>query len=425
MSVFDRIKALKGHWKSLLAGGLVLSVVLMVFAPSPPQAADPWVAVSSQELEHEIGLVGKIESLDTALITAPFEGIALANTLSLGMRVEKGQALLSLDTQSLEIKVREALANKLKMQQAVAVYRAWATGSEVRQARQALRVAELGMQSLELELTQVETLYQKGIVPRNERDTLKQQHQQQALELTAAKAQLKDMLAAGEGEGRSIADMDYQNASIAHEQLNALLEQNTLHAPFSGVVLALGAPQSAGGEVAGLNQGTLVTKGQLLIRLGNMQGFKIVTQVSEADVSKLALNQSVAISGEGFAGRQLDGYVSAISLLAVQDESAGNAARYPVTISVNAPGDGDFKHVRLGMSVHMMIVTYRNENSFIIPHAAIEQAGDASFVEHRERLDAPVVRREVRVGQSTVDGVEVFGLESGFVRVRAGGQEAG
>ena len=422
MSVFDWIKPLKGHWKPLLAGGLVFTVVLVIFVPAPPQAATSWVAVSSQSLEHEIGLVGKIEPLATALITAPFDAIALANTLSLGMPVEEGQALLSLDTQLLEIKVREALANKLKMQQSVAVYRAWATGSEVRQARQALRVAELAMQRLDLELSQVETLYQKGIVPRNERDTLKQQHTQQALELIAAKAQLKDILAAGEGEGRSIANMDYQNASIVHEQLNALLQQKTLHAPFSGVVLALGSPQLTGGEVAGLYQGTLLSKGQQLIKLGNMQGLKIVTQVSEADVNKLALNQPVAISGEGFAGQQLSGYVSAISQLAVQDDSIGNAARFPITITVNASGSEDFTDIRLGMSVHMIIVTYRNENSFIVPHTAIKQVGDASFVEYRESPDAPVVTREVRVGQSTVEGVEVFGLDSGFVSVKVPAQ---
>ena len=40
------------------------------------------------------------------------------------------------------------------------------------------------------------------------------------------------------------------------------------------------------------------------------------------------------------------------------------------------------------------------------------------FVEHRENLDAPVVRREVTIGQSTAQGVEVFGLTPGFVSVK-------
>lgn len=98
-------------------------------------------------------MVGKIEPIETAILTAPFEGFALGNQLSPGMPVEEGQALLSLDTELLEIKVRDALASKLKAQQAVAVFRTWAAGSKVRQARQILKVAELAMQRLDLELS--------------------------------------------------------------------------------------------------------------------------------------------------------------------------------------------------------------------------------------------------------------------------------
>lgn len=419
MRVFDRSNALAGRWKYFAALGLLLTLALVLLLPATPDGPVTWVAVSSQKLEHEIGLVGKIEPVETTIITAPFEGFALANELRPGMQVEQGQALLSLDTALLEIKVRDALANKLKMQQAFEVYEAWATGQQMMRARQALRVAELYAGSLELELSQVEELYQKGIVARNERDALKQQHNLQSLELTAAKIELKHVQAAGKGEARTIADMEYQNASIAHQQLSALLEHKTLHAPFSGVVLSLGAPQSTAGEAGGLHRGVLLATGQQLIKLGNLKGLKVVTQVAESDVNKFVLNQDVAIAGDGFSGRQLSGYVSAISQLAVQDDNAGSAARFPVTITVNAPEDGDFKNVRLGMSVHMTIVTYRNENSFIIPHAAVEQAGDAMFVEHRENLDAPVVRREVTIGQSTAQGVEVFGLTSGFVSVRS------
>ena len=418
MSVFDPIKALSGHWKYLAAGGLVLTSLLVLYLSAAQDGAVTWVAVSSQKLEHEIGLVGKIEPVETTIITVPFESFALANELRPGMQVEQGQALLSFDTSLQEIKVREALANKLKMQQAVEVYKTWATGPEMTRARQALRVAELSMGSLELELSQVEALYQKGIVARNERDALQQQHYLQSLELAAAKRELKHSQAAGKGEARTIADMEYQNASIAHQQLSALLEHKTLHAPFSGVVLSLGAPQSTGGEVEALHQGVLLAKGQQLIKLANMKGLKIVTQVAESDVNRFALNQEVAISGDGFSGQQLSGYVSAISQLAVPDDNAGNAARFPVTITVNAPESGDFKDVRLGMSVHMMIVTYRNEHSVIIPHGAVQQAGDASFVEHRESLDAPVNRRKVTIGQSTAQGVEVFGLTSGFVSMK-------
>lgn len=399
----------------------VLAVVLLagawiVLTPLAPDETEVWAAVSSRKLEHEIGLVGRVEPVETSVLNAPFEGVVMAHELSPGMQVEEGQALLSFDTALLEIKVRDALANKLKQQQIVETFRTWTNGSQVAEAKRSLRVAELAMQNLDLELSQVEALYQKGIVPRNELDSLKQQRYLQALELTAATSELDNVLASGRGEAKTIAGMELHNASVIHEQLNALLAHKTLYAPFSGVVLSLGSPQSNGGEVVTLNKGALFAMGQQVIKLGNMSGLKVVTQVSESDVSKFSLNQEVRITGEGFSA-DLSGYISAISQMAVQDQNEGSAARFPVTITVNQSSSDDFKLVRLGMSAHMTIVTYRNDNSFIIPHAAVGKDGDSLFVEHREELDAPVVRRTVTIGQSSVDGVEVFGVESGYVRV--------
>ena len=400
----------------------VLAVVLLagawiVLTPLAPDETEVWAAVSSRKLEHEIGLVGRVEPVETSILNAPFEGVVMAHELSPGMQVEEGQALLSFDTALLEIKVRDALANKLKQQQIVETFRTWTNGSQVAGAKRSLRVAELAMQNLDLELSQVEALYQKGIVPRNELDSLKQQRYLQALELTAATSELDNVLASGRGEARTIAGMELHNASVIHEQLNALLAHKTLYAPYSGVVLSLGSPQSGDGEVATLHKGALFAKGQQVIKLGNMSRLKVVTQVSESDVSKFSLNQEVRITGEGFSA-DLSGYISAISQMAVQDQNEGSAARFPVTIMVNQSSSGDFKLVRLGMSAHMTIVTYRNDNSFIIPHAAVGKDGDSLFVEHREELDAPVVRRTVTIGQSSVDGVEVFGVESGYVRVK-------
>lgn len=410
--------ARSGRWKYLVGVGLVVVALLLFCLPKAPDDESSWVSVTRQKLEHEIGLVGKIEPMDAVIINAPFEGSVLANELTPGMQVEKGQALLSFDPALLEIKIRDALANKLKAQQNVESYRRWATGPDVRRAKQALRVAELSMQNLELEYSNVEALYQKGIVPRNERDTLEQQRYLQSLELVAAQAELKNVLAVGVGEARTIADMEYMNASVIHEQLSQLLEKKTLYAPFSGVVLSVGTPQATGAEAGVLQQGASFTQGLQVLKLANMEGLKVVAQVSEADVGKFSLNQPVIISGDGFSGQPLGGFISAISQLAIQDENAGAAARFPVTVTLTSTSDNDLQSVRLGMSVHMTIVTYSNDSSFIIPHAAIEKDGDTLFVEHRDGLDAPVVRRAVTTGQSTVQGVEVFGVTSGFVRVR-------
>ena len=396
---------------------LVLSVAWVSFVPVTPDAIS-WVAVRSQKLTHEMGLVGKIEPAETTVLTAPFDGHALANQLAPGMQVEQGQALLSLDTALLEIKVREALASQLRQQQAVEIYNVWSNGPQVMRAQQMLRRAELAMQSLDLEFSHVEALYQEGIVARNERDTLRQQRHLQSLELMAAKAELQDVKDAGKGKSKAIAHMELLNASAIHEQLSALLEHKTLYAPFAGVVLSLGGPATTEGENRALHEGALIAKGQPLISLANTAGLKVVTLVSESDVNKFSLNHPVLLSGDGFSGKPLNGYVSAISQLAVPDENPGSTARFAITVTLNPLLENALQGIRLGMSVHMTVVTYRNDHSFIIPHGAVEQSGDETFVMHRENHQAPVVRRKVTIGYSTAEGVEVFGVNSGFVAIQ-------
>lgn len=131
------------------------------------------------------------------------------------------------------------------------------------------------------------------------------------------------------------------------------------------------------GEVEAIHAGAFLAKGQQLIKLANMKGLRDCHSGVGVGCEQIRPEpESSNIRGR-FFGAAVKRRVSAISQMAVQDENPGSAARFPITITVNAPENGDFKDVRLGMSVHMTIVTYRNENSFIIPHAAVEQAEDA------------------------------------------------
>jgi len=61
------------------------------------------------------------------------------------------------------------------------------------------------------------------------------------------------------------------------------------------------------------------------------------------------------------------------------------------------------------MSARLTIVTYNNEQAIVIPSQAIEPD---MTVAYREAMDKPVQRVKVTTGQSTAQGVEVFGLKT-------------
>ena len=99
------------------------------------------------------------------------------------------------------------------------------------------------------------------------------------------------------------------------------------------------------------------------------------------------------------------------------NDAPGGSAQFPVTLSVPKLSKEQLQRVRLGMSARLSIITYRNERAIVLPPAALQHVDNGLVVEYREAVDQPVKRVAVTTGQATPEGVEVFGLQPGFVRL--------
>lgn len=385
-------------------------------AEGPASTAEQWLAVKPDPLVHQIGLVGKIEPDTTLTLTAPFDGNVQANLVDQGQRVEAGQVLLRMDPATLEVQLREALSAQLKARRTVQEMQDWDSGATVSRARRSLRTAEMTAGNTQRKLTESENLFKRGIIPRNELDDLKQQTQQQQLDLTAARSELQQALDQGKGEYRQIADMELTNATVKYDALHKLLEGKEVKAPFSGIVVPApgnNGPQAGGNTAAPVQAGSKVSQGQVLFGLANIERLKIVAKVSELDINQLHQGQTVEVMGDGFDGERLTGSVSVVSGLAIAGDNQGSA-QFPVTLSIPKLTPQQLQRVRLGMSARLTIVTYSNAEAIVVPSEAI---GPDMTVAYRAAMDQPVERIKVTTGQSTPQGVEVFGLKPGFVRV--------
>ena len=405
--------------KRLIGALLILLLAVAGFAlRSPakgPAATEQWLAVQPDALVHQIGLVGKIEPDTTITLTAPFDGNVQANLVEQGQRVEAGQVLLRMDPATLEVQLRDALSAQLKARRTVQEMQDWDNGPAVSRARRSLRTAEMSAGNTQRKLTESENLFQRGIIPRNELDDLKQQTQQQQLDLASARGELQQAIGQGKGEYRQIAEMELTNATVKYDALRQLLEGREVKAPFSGIVVpAPGAntPQAGANSNAPVQAGSKVSQGQVLFGLANIERLKIVTKVSELDINRLHQGQAVEVLGDGFDGERLSGSVSVVSGLAMTSDSQGSA-QFPVTLSIPQLTPQQLQRVRLGMSARLTIVTYNNAQAMVVPAQAIS----AGEVEYREAMDKPVERIKVTTGQATAQGVEVFGLKPGFVKI--------
>ena len=401
----------------LLAG---VGIALYSPADTPVSNTAQWLAVKPDPLVHQIGLVGKIEPDTTVTLTAPFDGNVLANLVEQGQRVEADQVLLRMDPATLEVQLRDALSAQLKARRTVQEMQDWDSSPAVSRARRSLRTAEMNAGNTQRKLTESENLFKRGIIPRNELDDLKQQTQQQQLDLASARSDLQQAQDQGRGEYKQIADMELTNATVKYDALNKLLDGKEVKAPFSGIVVPApgnnSSPQGGGNNNAPVQAGSKVSQGQVLFGLANIERLKTVAKVSELDINQLHQGQAVEVMGDGFDGERLTGSVSVVSGLAIASDSQGSA-QFPVTLSIPKLTRQQLQRVRLGMSARLTIVTYNNAQAIVIPGQAINR--DDMTVEYRAAMDQPVERVKVTTGQSTAQGVEVFGLKPGFVK--AGG----
>jgi multidrug resistance efflux pump len=370
-------------------------------------------------LENQLGLVGRIEAATHTILTAPFDGVVQDLAITEGQRVERGQRLLEFDTAQLDIELREALASQLKAQRALQDIQNWEQSEEVSRARRALTNARLNLDSTEATLADTRRLFDRGIVARMEVDSLVQQAKSQRLDFTAAQAELRAVQSRGGGENLQIAEMELANAQARHLALLDLYAKRELYAPYAGIVLLAKKEEVNSDNRPQIHPGMRVTHGAPLFALVSLERIKAVARIEETDLHQLSEGMPVQITGDGFAGMTLHGRIASIGVQAIAS-TYGSGASYDVVVSIEPLASGQRQRMRLGMSARLTITTYRSDDGLAVPVEALnlDDQGNTT-IEYRESMSEAPQWKIVTIGRAVPQGVEIFGIESGYVALPA------
>ncbi len=157
-----------------------------------------------------------------------------------------------------------------------------------------------------------------------------------------------------------------------------------------------------------------VNQGTPLLTLVSLDHLQVVTKVEESDIHRIHEGMPVKITGDGFVGEELEGHVSAIAVQSDAADASGMSVYYDVIISVDTPSKG----ARIGMSAHLAIIIYMNEKGIAVPPEALHQdINGVTWVNYRAAEEGPIKKIEVKTGKSVVQGIEVKGLEAGYIEV--------
>lgn len=380
--------------------------------PAQDQSQTHWLRVEPQLIERRLGLLGRVQAAQQITLAAPFDGLVEALPVRVGERVESGQIVAVLDTTLMDIRLREAQAELLKASRAARDLRSWESGPEVARALRSLATAKRVLASSQTALEDTRGLFERGIVARLEVDSLVQQVRNQQQELASAEEEVRQTRARGQGEQVRIAQMELANAQSRHDSLLTLRERKVLKAPFAGLVvnpISEAADRSRQAQV-----GQLVSQGMPLLELVDLSRLQVTAAVEEADLGKLREGMAVHVQGEGFAGHMLHGRVELVGLRARDKDGPG--AWFDLVVALDTKPDPLELGVRLGMRAQVTVVLYRNERGIALPAEALhgDEAGGRYVVFRAGENQAPTTI-PVDVSESVVQGIEVEGLDAGYV----------
>lgn len=345
------------------------------------------VTVQTKAFSTVLYFNGIIKPLKITNVVAPVDAAIVKMSFEFGQKVTKGQALVELNSNKLEQDYDSALTGYLKAKEdyntTVAKYKA------------------------------TETLWNLKIIPQDElvsaRSSLNTSHISYLQATYALEAQIKKTPTISE-DVKKLRLSDFKKVDKALTMHYNNLE---VYANASGV--ALPPPKSSGGssgQSSEIDVGSNVKLGQLITKIGDLDGVSVDISVNEIDINKIQLKQKVFITGVAYPGITLTGYVDSIDSQASTDSGAsGGLPTFAVKVVVPKLTADAEKVIRMGMTAKVELQISQPQK-IILPITAVYKKDNKFFV--NVLVNGKAEPRAVTTAQTTIKHVEITsGLTNG------------
>lgn len=194
-------------------------------------------------------------------------------------------------------------------------------------------------------------------------NTLSQNIASQKLTINQLQAQL-DLKQAGSTPQDISAQMaQVASAEAALQSAYARLSNNRIVSPINGVITKIDA-----------KVGQLATTGTPLISIISDSAFEVNALISEIDIGKVALDNTVSMTLDAFPGET---FVGTVFYIDPAQTSADGVVGYKIKISFDTADP----RMKSGLTANIDIKTRSRENVLILPQYAILQNDEGIFVQ--------------------------------------------
>lgn len=357
----------------LLLTAIGLVAHRFIFAPRIDPRSLPTTPVVKATLPLTVSANALIEPKQSINVSPKTAGILKTLLVDEGDRVKAGQIIAYMDDSNLQGQKVEAEG---KLAAAVAKLQKLEAGNrpqEIQEARAKLDEMQAKVRQAELTLAQDERLYQSGAISerdvessRSDRDSLIAQVEQaqQSLSLKEAGSRVEEI---AEARAEVIA------AKGTLQNIQSQLDDAIIRAPFSGIVTrkftdpgAFVTPSTAASAEFSATSSSILS-----LAAEN----RVAADVSETNISKIKIGQSVIIQADAYPGKIFGGKVTEI---APQSTVEMNVTSFEVKISLSDPEN----LLRAGMNADVEFQVGQISNALVVPTVAIvrEEQGTGVYI---------------------------------------------
>ena len=329
--------------------------------PGPPTTA----TVATRDINFAVTATGDIGPVDTVSVRPEVSGRIAKLNVDIGDQAKKSDILFTLDDSDLQI---EKLSRK----------------TEIEGAKLQIATQRIQLEKSKLSFDRTKELFGNKLVSQEAYDNVRLD-----MELTQ--------------NSLDISKNRLEAAQTALQQVEDKLTKTIIRAPFDCTILT--RPVSVGQAVSGSSG---VNSGTEVLTVANLSDMIITAHVNQSDVTRLKVNQAVAVEVEAVPGLKLVGHVDRIAPQAtIKNGIKGFATRI---ILKNAE-----TQVRPGMTANLSIPLISADNVIAVPLAAVFTDQGERFVYVKKGEDK-FERQSIQLGVADYDFAEVTkGLQGGEV----------
>lgn len=366
------------------------------------------IPVTVRNLKDSITLKGTLKPVKIVNLTSPFSGRVEEKYFDYGQSVERGQLLMKLDTNDVQSRYREAQNAHAKATEKLREMNDWERSNDMVKAARSVTHAKLALDNQQRSFHETDSLFQKGIVSAMEHENAKQQLASAVMNHETALQEQKITRSKGLGINLVIARNELENARMKMEDLERQMNMAAIFAPVIGTILLPNITTNADKNSKIIEVGTPASEGQILLTIGNTEGFSVTSAIDETEVLKVKIDQNARITTESFTDLSLGGKVTHVSTQAATGGSMGSpSAHFDITVTTNDIPSEIRPKLRLGMSCNVEIVVFDKPGVVMVPIFAVHTEGR----EHHVSVIDPETKTPrkvfVETGRTTLDAVEI------------------